>query len=181
MKPYCLILFAAVLGATLGAQTNSTPATPRPQTPTQINSDSVDFDLQTHIAIYRGNVRVDDPQMKLWCALLTATAPEAGGRIEKIVAETNVVMLLPDEKGFTNRATGDKLVYTYKVVEGVTNEVAVLTGNPKLEKPDMTVLGDVITWDRANNQLHVTNQRMIFRTDTQGGQTNPPPAANPKP
>ena len=157
-------------GAELNAQTNLTlSTTTAPHAPTEIFSDMVDFDLNTRVAVYRGNVRVNDPQMKLSCELLTATAPAGGGRIESIVAERNVVIEMRDESGQTNHATGDKLVYTFKIVDGVTNEVAVLTGHPRLEQPDFTVTGDALEWDRGNKQLRVSNQQMVFRG------TNQPP------
>ncbi|HMP81656.1 MAG TPA: LptA/OstA family protein [Verrucomicrobiota bacterium] len=172
MKPHRLILLCALTFAAFQIHSQPTSSAPAQKAPTQIFSDTVDFDLGTHVAVYRGNVRVDDPQMRLWCDLLTATAPAAGGRIESIIAETNVILIATDDKGETNRATGDKLVYTYKVTDGVTNELAVLTGNPMIEKPDVTISGDVIEWDRANNKLLVKNQRMVFRTEEAGVPTN---------
>lgn len=182
-----ILLLLALSATTPFAQSDSAPgATPATvianstNAPTQIFSDTVDFDLKTRVAVYRGNVRVEDTQMRLWCGMLTATAPTGGGRIEKIVAETNVVMLLPDDKGVTNRATGQKLVYTYNVLNGVTNELAVLTGEPKLEKPDTIIYGDEISLDRANNQLRVKNQRMVFQTNEPGATNSPSsPLKNP--
>ena len=76
-----------------------------------ISSDSADFDLTGHEAIYRGHVRVDDPQMKLTCEQLIADVPQSGGHVNHIVAETNVVIDFMDNKGQTNHATGDKAVY----------------------------------------------------------------------
>ena len=121
MKKICFIAMLALAGAfALHAQTNAantstveeilalvtTNAPPKPppppRAPTHIDSDSADFDLNGHKAIYEGHVRVDDPQMKLTCALLTADLPQSGGRINHIVAETNVVIDATDEKGATN-------------------------------------------------------------------------------
>ena len=45
-------------------KTNSVPAPKPARPPTRIDSDSVDFDLTARQAIYRGHVRVDDPEMK---------------------------------------------------------------------------------------------------------------------
>lgn len=177
MKIFWLTLSVVALGASAVAQTNlPSSSAPTLSGPTQIYSDTSYIEFKTRLVVYNGNVRVENPQMKLWCELLTTTAPSAGGHIESIVAETNVVIDMPDEKGQTNHATGDKLVYTYKVTDGVTNEVAVLTGNPKLEKPEFTMTGDTMTWDRLNNQLRATNQKMVFRAGAAGG-TNQPPAA----
>jgi lipopolysaccharide export system protein LptA len=163
------------------ATTNLPDATRPPRAPTRIDSDnSADFDLNGHQAIYRGHVRVDDPQMKLTCAQLTTDLPQAGGRPNHIVAETNVVIDFTDDKGQTNHATSDKAVYLYNVQNGVTNETVTLTGNPQpqVENAQGTQAGDVIVWDRANNKIHFDNPHMIFRQNLNGGsvETNPPPA-----
>ena len=137
---------------------NQSPAVPSPpRAPTLIDSDSADFDLNGHQAIYRGHVRVDDPQMKLTCAQLIADLPQSGGRPTHIVAETNVVIDFTDDKGQTNHATSDKAVYLYNVQNGVTNETVTLTGNPQpqVENAQGTQAGDVIIWDRVNNNIHI--------------------------
>ena len=150
-------------GLLVHAQTNAPGAPPAPRAPTLINSESADFDLSGHQAIYRGHVRVDDPEMKLTCGLLVADVPPAGGRPNHIVAETNVVIDFTDTKGQTNHATGDKAVYLYNVQNGVTNDTVTLTGNPQMENAQGTQAGDVIIWDRANSKIHFDNPHMIFR------------------
>jgi lipopolysaccharide export system protein LptA len=146
------------------ATTNLPAAPPPPRAPTRIDSDnSADFDLTGHQAIYRGHVRVDDPEMKLTCALLIADVPQAGGHPNCIVAETNVVIDFTDTKGQTNHATSEKAVYLYTVQNGVTNETVTLTGNPQMENAQGTQAGDVIIWDRANNKIHFDNPHMVFR------------------
>jgi lipopolysaccharide transport protein LptA len=175
-----LMLFCA---STLLAQTNATVA-PKLRAPTRIDSDRADFDLTARRAIYRGHVRVDDPQMKLSCEQLTADLPQSGGHINNMVALTNVIMDSLDDKGQTNRATSDKAVYDYKVVNGVTNETVTLTGNAKVESAQGWMTGEPIVWDRANNSMHAVNQRMQFRqsitsamagTNAPAAKTNLPP------
>ena len=161
------------------ATTHSPDTTRPPRAPTLIDSDnSADFDLNGHQAIYRGHVRVDDPELKLTCALLVADVPQAGGRPNRIIAETNVVIDFTDTKGQTNHATGDKAVYIYNVQNGVTNETVTLTGNPQMENAQGTQAGDVIIWDRASNKIHFDNPHMVFRQNLNGAtaETNPPPA-----
>ncbi|MDD5139286.1 MAG: LptA/OstA family protein [Verrucomicrobiales bacterium] len=162
----------AVLAGSLPAQTNDadTPKPPRP--PTLINSDSADFDLTARRAVYRGNVRVDDPQMTLTCELLTADLPHTGGLMKHIVAETNVVIDSVDEKGQTNHATSDKAIYDYNVQDGVTNETVTLTGNAKMENSQGTLTGEPIVWDRAKNRLTATNQKMVFNQNIASSLTN---------
>lgn len=175
MKVFWLTLSVVMLGASVSAQTNlPSSSAPTLSGPTQIHSDTGYFEFKTRLVVYRDNVRVENPQMKLWCDLLTTTAPTTGKHIESIVAERNVVIDMLDENGQTNHATGDKLVYTYNVSDGVTNEATVLTGNPILEKPDFTITGDTMTWDHINNRLRVTNHKTIFHTDAVSGTNQPP-------
>jgi len=166
------------------ATTNSPDATRPPRAPTRIDSDnSADFDLNGHQAIYRGHVRVDDPEMKLTCAWLVADVPPAGGHPSHIVAETNVVIDFTDTKGQTNHATSDKAVYLYNVQNGVTNETVTLTGNPQMENAQGTQAGDVIIWYRTDNKIHFDNPHMILRQNLNGAtaDTNSPPATVEKP
>ena len=194
MKRFSLIVIAGLCGWMVQAQTDTTAqsspagvttnppaATPPPPAPTQIyicSDNSADFDLNRHQAIFRGHVRVDDPEMKLTCDQLTADVPQAGGRPNHIVAETNVVIDFTDTKGQTNHATGDKAVYIYNVQNGVTNKTVTLTGNPQMENTQGTQAGDVIILDLANNKIHFDNPHMIFRQNLNGpsADTNSPPA-----
>jgi lipopolysaccharide transport protein LptA len=154
---------------------------PKPQPPRQpmrIESESVDFDLTARKATYHRRVRMDDPEIKLICENLTADLPQEGGRINHIVAETNVVIDFTDDKGQTMHATGDKMVYDYAVQNGATNETVTLTGNPELENAQGKSTGDVIVWDRARNHLDITNPKIVFHQNINGAtaDTNSPPA-----
>jgi lipopolysaccharide transport protein LptA len=181
MKLFSLIIIAGWCSLTVHAQTNATAqsspasattnspdATRPPRTPPRIDSDSADFDLVARTATYRGDVRVDDTEMKLTCAWLVADVPQAGGRVNHIVAETNVVIDFTDDKGQTNHATGDKAVYVYSEQGGVTNKTVTLTGNPQIENAQGTQAGDVIILDLANNKIHFDNPHMIFRQNLIG-------------
>ncbi len=131
--------------------------TKAPETPeTIILSDNFEFEMNTRQAVYEGSVRVIDPKLNrtnLVSETLTATLPEAGGRVDRIVAQTNVVLDSFNEKGERTRATGQKAVYTYKETPGKTNEIVELTGKPKLEQPNGWMTADVITMDRATGMI----------------------------
>jgi len=171
-----LSMFALVMNAQ-AADTNA-PAKP-PRGATRIESDSLDADLKTRTAVYKGNVRVNDPQMNLTCDLLTIIIPATGGHPEKMIADGHVVMLATDEKGQTNRATGDKVIYTYKIESGVTNEFVELTGNPQIVTPQANMIGEKIYWDRANNKIFVERPRGELQPESKP-QTNSPAVSEPK-
>jgi lipopolysaccharide transport protein LptA len=194
VKNICLIGLIVLAGVwTSRAQTNTNAVdeilalvttnapVPKPQPPLQpmrIESESVDFDLTARKATYHRRVRMDDPEIKLICENLTADLPQEGGRINHIVAETNVVIDFTDDKGQTMHATGDKMVYDYAVQNGATNETVTLTGNPELENAQGKSTGDVIVWDRARNHLDITNPKIVFHQNINGAtaDTNSPPA-----
>ena len=149
--------------------------------PTEIFSDSGEFDLKTRVAVYFGNVRVVDPQMKLQCEMLTVVVPESGGRVDHIVAETNVVIDATDNEGHPVRATSQKAVYSYRVENSVTNELIELTGDPFVDSKSAKGYAEKIVWDRAQNKVRMFKQRsVIIQQGTLGSATNAPAPADPE-
>ncbi|HZF02625.1 MAG TPA: LptA/OstA family protein [Methylomirabilota bacterium] len=177
MKKIYFIAIAALCGLSVRAQTNLIAPTNSAPRVTHIDSDSADFDMNARTAIYRGNVRVSDPDMKLTCVRLVADLPQSG-RMNHIVAETNVVIDYTDAKGQTTHATGDKAVYNYAVENGATNETVTLTGNAKVENAQGCLTGEPITWNRAADHLTATNPKMIYRQNLNStpAETNLPTA-----
>jgi len=178
-----LCLAAAALLALGQTVTNPPPAvvgaegaTNRP--PIEILSDTLKGVLtnKTMVAVYRGNVRVTDVRMWLTAEVLTVTVPLAGGRPESMVAETNVFMTALDDRSRTNTARGDKAVYTYKVIAGITNELVVLTGKPAVVvTPDGTMTSDRIDGDLIKGTFDGgTNVRMTINPESLGSSTNGP-------
>lgn len=170
MKFFCLIVFVAASGVSALAQTNS--VLPMPHGPTRIDSDNADFDMAGHAAVYRGHVRVNDPQMKLTCASLKATLSPTEGRVNHIVAETNVVIDFVDEKGQRDHVTSDRAIYDYKIQSGVTNETVTFLGNAKIENAQTILTGEPIVWNRVDNSVTARNQKMIFKQNPDGALLN---------
>ncbi|HKI70543.1 MAG TPA: LptA/OstA family protein, partial [Verrucomicrobiae bacterium] len=95
---------------------------------TTIRSKKGYFDLKSRVAIYRGDVRVKDPQLNMTCDELTVYLPsQTGGRPNKIVADKHVVIDFTDQKGQTRHAVADHAVYTYDITGSETNELVTLT------------------------------------------------------
>jgi lipopolysaccharide transport protein LptA len=142
------------------------PASPQ-RPPTEISSDSFNYDNKSQIAVYIGNVIVKDPQMKLTCGLMTVKAP-ASGRIDSIVAEQDVVIDAVDNQGHPMHATSDKATYNYFVSDTVTNETITLTGHPYLKSENWWGTGDVITWDRLHGVVTASHPHMFILQETKG-------------
>jgi lipopolysaccharide transport protein LptA len=185
-KIYLIALLVILSGGRLRAQTNTSAAPQPPRAPTLINSDRADFDLNAtpRKAYYYGHVHVDDPQMKLTSEKMVADLPESGGHISRIVAETNVVIHFLDDKGQTNEAISDKMVYVYNVQGVVTNEIVTLTGHASVTNADGSwITGEPIIWDRANNSMHASNEVMSIKQSTSAamGDVNSPTSKTNKP
>ena len=178
---YLIALTALAAGTTARAQmgTNTAPHFLRML---DIHADVAEGILGGHTFTNRGHVHVSSPGFDMTCERLVASSPQSGGRVNHIVAETNVVIDATDSKGQTVHATGDKAVYDYIVENGVTNEPVTLTGNPQpqviihQEAFVSTNWGDVIIWNRANNVVRaIGNERSISGPTSAG--TNAPAAA----
>jgi len=192
-----IVLSLLALGAVrlCAAETNAEPSAPA-AAETQITSQSVDFDLKTRQAIYKGDVHVEDPRIALSCEFLTATIAESGGRVDSLIAESNVVAtIITNETVFT--VTAAKAIYTYQVLPTATNQTLELTGTPepsitwpqKDSEPPRTnkFVARKILWDIGTGNINAVGHRGVFPSvDTlsnpmkdieKAAETNPAPTA----
>jgi lipopolysaccharide export system protein LptA len=147
LRPSVLIalslLAAGILSLAVAAPDASAPAK---SAVTQITSQAVDFDLKARQATYRGDVTVLDPRIRLTCETLTATIAESGGRVDSLVAESNVVAIIAtNDTVFT--VTSSKAIYSYQVTPKTTNQTLELSGLPEPK----------ITWPQTNGVVAETN------------------------
>lgn len=183
MKSLWLLAFITATAAMLNAQTNlplpdanlslgdnvstnepastNHPAPTRPLTDVVINSDTWRGDLKSNIFVYSGNVQLnDEPRMKLMCDTFTVESPKVPkGKFNRATAEGNVVIDFLND-GMTNHATANKVVYTYSVTNGATNDLIELSGNPVITNLQGSIIGDPIIWDRISGQV------LTYRTQT---------------
>ena len=173
-----LILLLAAGGIAVWAQTNVLTQKKPPMQPTEINSDSADFDLNERRAVYRGHVEVIDPKIKLRCDLLVVDLPETGQRLSRVSAEMNVVVDFTDEKGATYHVTATNAVYAYNVMNSVTNETVTFTGNPLVETREGTISCEPLVWDRVKGHFlfgGVYKVKMLLDQNLGGSGTNASP------
>jgi lipopolysaccharide export system protein LptA len=131
-----------------------------PQTGPHARTDQVaeitaqDYTVGREGALFRGKVRMNHPNMQWSSGQITALAPPGGGRMNRVVAEQDVVFDLLDAKGQKVHGTGDEAVYTYGITGTTTNEAMVLTGRPaQLESTNFTGQNKVFILDLANQRL----------------------------
>jgi lipopolysaccharide export system protein LptA len=176
------LAFAAMSGTGAVAQTNLPAGTNAAPHMTHITSDHGDFDMTEgkRKATYYGNVHVDDPQMRLTCEWLVADLPESGGRMDRVVAKTNVVIDYADDHGQVNHATSDKAVYSTVVQNGTTNGWVTLTGHAVVTNASWTMTGEPIKIDIETRQTHAEhpsvnfNQTFMAKTNSPAAKTNNP-------
>ncbi len=142
---------------------------------TTITSEQGDFYMKSNVFIYRGDVHVNDPRMKLTCGLLVTESPKLEeGRFDRATATTNVVIDWVDENG-TNHATAEQAVYTYAITNASkweTNAFVVLTGDPIVKSARGVFRSDPIVWNRMTDVITTTN---FNRTDIYQSPSNTAP------
>lgn len=201
----CWIILIAALATGLNAQTSLPPAAATVELPasvlsagtnttgtapadtaadtnaepllTRISGDSLQANFKSNIYVFRGNARVNDPQIQIWCDVLTWEQPQPPASvIERGTADGNVrIEAFP--AGDTNKVTGaaQTAVYLHDIVGSVTNRTVRLTGNParvnRTGERGGTVTGTMIEWDLENDSVRVENADASMQPKT-GGRTN---------
>jgi lipopolysaccharide export system protein LptA len=117
-------------------------------------------------AVFHGGVYITHPQMYWTCETLTVQLPQEGGQIDHILADQAVMFDLVDEQGGHKiHGTGEKSIYNYSVVAGVTNSLMHLFGTPaKLETTNGTVQNNELVLDLANGELQASGAYAIRGT-----------------
>jgi lipopolysaccharide transport protein LptA len=130
----------------------STPARPDPAAGStdesiELLADAFDFDSQTGLAVWRRNVRGQNPKLNLTCELLTAST--TSNKLDRIIAETNVLLKITETNGVST-ARGDKAVYS------TSTETLVLSGTDPMiesESSHFQLRASLITYDLENRKL----------------------------
>jgi lipopolysaccharide export system protein LptA len=172
-----ILLLSIILVDTAGAQSFFAKLATKnngkkKKTPTVITSDSMDFDMSKNIAVFTGNVQVDDANMRIFCekmiiffeggkkgigALVAkpnkktekketdAKANPNAGKVKKIVCLKNVIIIrkLYNEKDIK---AGEQKGVGGKAVYDVKAGSITLSENPSLSRGKDTLRGDIITY-----------------------------------
>jgi lipopolysaccharide export system protein LptA len=125
----------------------NTPARQPVREPHNIRILAAAFDYfgNTNHAVYNGPVKVLDPEMEMTCMTLNLHRGNNGNRIDSIVADGDVAILLKKDQ---IRASGAHAVYT------AATDIFELDGNPVLHRPDGDLSANHISVDRAAGALH---------------------------
>lgn len=131
--------------ATLPPSGVAAPSQPRaPSADEFIDITADEFDYQSDMAVFRGNVRVKETDGELSCAVLTVVFQGESGALERIEAERDVVLV---QAG--TRATADKAIYTI----GEEKETVEFLGHAVWSDGERQGSGERLTFDRHNRTL----------------------------
>ena len=151
-------------------------------TPTIITSDMMDFDISKNVAVFTGNVQVDDANMRIFCHKMiitfeggkeglkeisnTATdngktpgkKKEGGAKVKTITCLKNVIIIRKlydekDKKGGEQKAVADKAVYDVKAGS------ITLSENPSLLRGRDVLRGDLIIYWVDSERVSVRSSR----------------------
>ncbi len=150
------------------------------KTPTVINADTMDIDIAKNIAVFTGNVKVDDEEMNISCKKMTIfledkktepgvsalpvnpdaaksadVNPEESKQVSRIICEENVVIirksLSESEKGQgEQKALAGHADYDVK-----TGKIVLTKNNPLLKRGGDTLKGEIITIWRDSEKVEV--------------------------
>ena len=164
-----LLILLAVVARPVSAQTNA------PNLFSYIHSDSGAFALEKAQAIYRGNVRVDDPKLKLRCAWLVADLPNGTNFNRHVVALTNVVMDLASGTNQAWHVTCDQAVYDFRLVGAATNETVTISGHARAESSQIIEEGEPLVYDMVSQEFTGSDYTTTFKRGIAlpGGTTAP--------
>lgn len=172
MKLIVFLLLAAGAMHGFAAETDAGAATTH-AAETHITSKTVNFDLKTRQAVYHGDVKVEDPRIALTCEVLTATISESGGRVDSLIAESNVVAVISTNNTIYT-VTAAKAIYNYRVSPAVTNQTLELSGlpEPKITWPQEgsepprpnEFAARRILWDIGTGNIIAEGHRGVFPT-----------------
>ena len=154
---------------------------PNKNEPTVITSDSMDFDITKNVAVFTGNVQVDDANMRILChkmivqfegnakdinALASGKKesdknnkvkkdkPEGGSKVKEIICIKNVIIIrkLYDED---DKKEGEQKAVAGHAVYDVKTGKITLTENPALIRGSDTLRGEVITYWVDSERVNV--------------------------
>jgi lipopolysaccharide export system protein LptA len=191
MRKFLFLLSAALVASAVWAQTNAVVKKPANKKPVEqdfdVTSAHLLYDQNKSKLIYFDHVVVTNVQGNLTCARLIIDLPPQGStnsQVTNAFAETNVIINIFKD-GDTNHITCDQAVYSYGVVNAITNQTITFIGSSnrpaKMENSKGWMTGEPLVWDNVNKQFSGTHPQTVFKAPADiGGGSNSTPFGIPK-
>lgn len=133
---------------------------------TIINSDTLDFDYEKHIATFEGNVVAIDPKLTLKCKMMKVFFGKKDGDVVRVEAYSDVHMFHEGKEG-----VGDKAVFTKE-----TGLIVLAGTKPKLKDEKGSWIlsrGDGIIYNVHTKQMHVDKPTLEIQSSSDADFTKP--------
>jgi lipopolysaccharide export system protein LptA len=147
----------------------------------EITSDASIYDQKANTLHYWGKVHLSSPgTLDLRCDDFRIQLGAGGGKLDQIVASTNVVLLLV-QPGTGGKPATTNVAYAHQAIfDGVRNLVTLAQsptgGQPRFEGPELVAEADVIIYDRTRDRFELKgHHRTRFKPGklSQGGFFSP--------
>lgn len=150
------------------------------KTPTVITSDTMDIDISKNIAVFSGNVKVDDEEMNISCNKMTIyledkkadadakapavkpdtpkadeAKPEESKQVSRIICEGSVVIIRKSLSESEKGQGEQKAIAGHADYEVRTGKIVLTKNNPVLKRGGDTLRGDPITIWRDSEKVEV--------------------------
>jgi lipopolysaccharide transport protein LptA len=131
--------------------------------PTVITSDSMDFDISKNVAVFSGNVQVDDSEMKIFCHKMiinfegNAKNTNSNKSVKDIICLKNVIIIRKLDK--KEGEAGEQKALAGKAVYDVKAGKITLTINPELQRGEDSLKGDVIMYWTDSDRVSVKGRK----------------------
>ncbi len=161
------------------------------KTPTVITSDTMDIDIAKNVAIFTGNVKVDDEEMSISCKKMTIfledkkieevgkssvvkadsakpeeTKPEEGKQVSRIICEENVI-IIRKALSESERGQGEqKAIAGHADYDVKTGKIVLTKNNPVLKRGADTLRGEIITIWRDSEKVEVQGGEIKMNPDS---------------
>ena len=178
MKGKQILFFTGILLFTLTVNLNaqsffsritSGQSSNKSTTPTVITSDAMDFDISKNVAVFTGNVQVDDANMRILCHQMIIRFEGKPKDISKIsTGETTTTTKKDDKTADKKEDTGSKV----KNIECIKNVVIIrkIPGANNKEEEQKAIAGHAL-YDVKTGKITLTkNPALIRGKDTLRGE-----------
>jgi lipopolysaccharide export system protein LptA len=163
------------------------------KTPTVIAADTMDIDIAKNIAVFTGNVKVDDEEMNISCKKMTIfledkktdedkgvkapavksdsakpddVKPEESKQVSRIICEENVV-IVRKSLSESERGQGEqKALAGHADYDVKTGKIVLTKNNPVLKRGADTLRGEIITIWKDSEKVEVQGGEIKMNPDS---------------
>ncbi|MBN1864596.1 MAG: hypothetical protein JW808_06810 [Victivallales bacterium] len=156
-----LCVFMAFSGKAQFFSSHAKSSKRNPDIPTVVKAETMDLDISKNVAVFTGNVQVDDADMQIFCHKLIINFEGEGEfdeentnrSVKDIICLKNVVIIR--KLGEVDSKEGEQKALAGKAVYDVKSGKITLTEDPELRRGEDLIKGRVIQFWIDSERLNV--------------------------